>query len=392
MQGRRSFGVFYVIGVVLIALAAGAWWYYLKGREGKDADEVKAKALQLATGPSVVVAKAQHGPNVRRLMLVGEALAAKSTTVYSKVGGYLTRINVDVGDVVKAGQVLAEIQSPELDAQVATITSSLENKRQIARRTSDLAKQGFFSQQTLDNANTEVKVAEAQINEIRTLANYRTIRAPFAGVVTGRFADPGALVTNAASNQTAALPLVTIADTTRLKVTVYVEQTDAPNVKAGLDAEVVDAAAPERKVNAKVARVSGELDSRTRTLRTEVEFDNKDHTFVAGSFVNVSVMIPAVSYIEVPSGALISRDKKTFVATVDAQQKAHLVPIVVASTDGKVLRVASGLEEGATVVVSPPASLADGAKVNPQQPPGAPPAAVKPAEAKPAEAKPGDRK
>ncbi len=392
MQGRRSFGVFYVIGVVLITLAAGAWWYFLKGREGKEIDEAKAKAAQLAAGPNVVVAKSQRGPNVRRLMLVGEALAAKTTTVYSKVGGYLTRINVDVGDFVKQGQVLAEIQSPELDAQAATITSSLENKRQIARRTSDLAKQGFFSQQTLDNANTEVKVAEAQINEIRTLANYRTIRAPFAGVVTGRFADPGALVTNAASNQTAALPLVTIADTTRLKVTVYVEQADAPNVKAGLDAEVVDAAAPERKVSAKIARVSGELDSRTRTLRTEVEFDNKDRTFLAGSFVNVSLLIPAVSYIEVPSGALISRDKKTFVATVDAQQKAHLVPIVVASTDGKVLRVASGVEEGVTVVVSPPASLVDGAKVNPQQPPGAPPAAAKPAEAKPAEAKPGDRK
>lgn len=386
MQAKRSFGVFYVIGVVLIALAVGAWWYFLKGREAREADEAKAKATALAAGPNVVVAKSQRGANVRRLTLVGEALPVQTTTVYSKVGGYLRRINVDVGDVVKAGQVLAEIQSPELDAQVATISTSLENKRQIARRTGDLASQGFFSQQTLDNANTEVRVAEAQINEIRTLAGYRTIRAPFAGVVTGRFADPGALVTNAASNQTAALPLVTIADTSRLKVTVYVEQADAPNVKPGLDTEVVDAAAPERKLLAKVTRTSGELDSRTRTLRTEVEFDNKDRVFVAGSFVNVSLLIPAVSYIEVPSGALISRDKKTFVATVDANQKAHLVPVVLAGTDGKVLRIASGLDEGVTVAVSPPASLADGAKVNPQQPPGAPPAA-KPADPKPAEPK-----
>jgi RND family efflux transporter MFP subunit len=296
------------------------------------------------------------------------------------VGGYLTRINVDVGDSVKAGQVIAEIQSPELDAQAATISTALENKRQIARRTSELASQGFFSQQTLDNVNTDVRVAEAQINEIRTLSGYRTIRAPFAGVVTGRFADPGALVTNAATNQTAALPLVTIADTSRLKVTVYVEQADARSVKAGLEAEVVDAAATERKLSAKIARVSGELDGRTRTLRTEVEFDNANQVFMAGSFVNVALLIPAVSYIEVPSGALISRDKKTFVATIDAEQKAHLVPIVVASTDGKVLRIASGLDEGVTVAVSPPAGLQDGAKVNPQAPPGAPPAA-KPAAA-----------
>ena len=375
MQDKRSFGVFYVIGIVLIVLATGAWWYFLKGRENREAGEARAKAAQLAAGPNVVVAKSQRGPNFRRLTLVGEALPAKTTTLYSKVGGYLTRINVDVGDTVKAGQVIAEIQSPELDSQIATISASLENKRQIARRTSDLAKQGFFSQQTLDNANTEVRVAEAQINEIRTLASYRTIRSPFAGVVTGRFADPGALVTNAASNQTAALPLVTIADTSRLKVTVYVEQADAPYVKSGLDAEVVDAAAPERKVTAKIARVSGELDARTRTLRTEVEFDNTARTFFPGSFVNVSLLIPATSFIEVPSGALIARDKKTFVATVDGEQKAHLVPVVVASTDGKVLRIASGLEEGVTVAVSPPASLADGAKVNPQQPPGALPAA-----------------
>jgi RND family efflux transporter MFP subunit len=390
MQGKRSFGVFYVIGIVLIVLAAGAWWYFLKGRESREADEAKAKAAQLAVGPNVLVAKAQRGPNVRRLMLVGEALPVRETTLYSKVGGYLTRINVDVGDQVKAGQVIAEIQSPELDSQIATISASLDNKRQIARRTSDLAKQGFFSQQTLDNANTEVRVAEAQINEIRTLAGYRTIRAPYAGVVTGRFADAGALVTNAASNQTAALPLITLADTSRLKVTVYVEQADASTVRSGLDAEVVDAAAPDRKVTAKIARVSGELDARTRTLRTEVEFDNTAKVFFPGSFVNVALLIPAVSYIEVPSGALITRDKKTFVATVDGEQKAHLVPVVVASTDGKVLRIASGLDEGVTVAVNAPVSLADGAKVNPQQPPGAPPAA--PPASKPGEPAAGPAK
>ena len=392
MRGNRSFGVFYVIGIVLIALAAGAWWYFLKGREGKEAEEARTKAAQLAAGPNVTVAKSQRGPNFRRLTLVGEALPVKATTLYSKVGGYLTRINVDVGDKVSPGQVIAEIQSPELDAQMATITSSLDNKRQIARRTEDLAKQGFYSQQTLDNANTEVRVAESQINEIRTLATYRTIRAPFAGVVTGRFADPGALVTNAASNQTAALPLVTVADISRLKVTVYVEQADAPYVKPGLDVEVVDAAVPDRKVTAKVIRVSGELDARTRTLRTEVEFDNKDRTFVAGSFVNASLLIPTTSFIEVPAGALINRDKKTWVAMIDGESKAHLVPITMASTDGKVLRIAAGLDEGVTVVVSPPAGLADGAKVNPQQPPGGPPAQPKPAETKPVGVQPAPKK
>ncbi|MFO1320954.1 MAG: efflux RND transporter periplasmic adaptor subunit [Burkholderiales bacterium] len=368
----RSFAVFYVIGTVLLVGAGGVAWKYFKNKEETEAAQAKEKASLLAAGPSVVVAKAQRGPTVRKLNLVGEAVPLRSTILYSKVGGYLTRINVDVGDVVKSGQVLAEIQAPEIDAQITTIATGLENKRRLAQRARELHAQGFFSQQSLDNADNDVRVAQAQIAELRTQAGFRTVKAPFNGVVTNRYVDPGALVTNATNNQTSAQPLVAIADTTRLKVTVYAEQAEAPVVKPGLDVEVVDAAAAERKVTAKITRVSGELDARTRTRRAEVEFDGGQGQFLPGSFVNVAVQIPATSFIEVPAGALVTKDKKTFVATVDTGNKVHYTPIVVASTDGKVLRVASGLDEGTTVAVSPPAGIADGAKINPQQPPGAP--------------------
>ena len=388
MQRQRgSFVVFLIIGIVLIVAAGGGVLYYSKAREAREAGEAREKADKAAAGINVTVAKSQKGPNFRKITLVGEALPHKSVTLYSKVSGYLSRINVDVGDVVKQGQVIAEVTSPELDAQVATINAGLSNKRQIAKRTRELAGAGFFSQQALDTADTDVRVAEAQIAEVRTLSSYRTLRAPFAGVVTARYADLGALVTNAASNQTSALPLVTIADTSKLKITVYAEQAEAPVVKVGLDVDVIDAAAPERKVSGKIARTSGELDTRTRTLRTEVEFDNSEGRFIAGSFVNASLLIPATSFIEVPAGALVTKDKKPFVVIVGKDGKAHFVPIVVAGTDGKVLRIASGLDEGVVVAVSPPASLAEGAKVNPQTPPGAPPAPPKSAEApKPADA------
>jgi RND family efflux transporter MFP subunit len=280
------------------------------------------------------------------------------------------------------------VQSPELDAQIATIVAGLDNKRQIARRTAELASQGFFSQQALDNARTEVRVAEAQIAELRTLGGYRVLRAPFAGVVTARYADPGALVTNAASNQTAALPVVSISDTARLKVTVYAEQAEATAVRAGLEAEVADAAAPERKRVGTVARVSGELDARTRTLRTEVEFDNADGGFLPGSFVNVALLLPATSYVEVPAGALVTRDKKPMVGTVDGEQKVHFVPVQVAGTDGKVVRIASGLEENVTVALNPPPGLAEGSHVVVQAPPGASKPAAAPAASPPAPAKP----
>jgi RND family efflux transporter MFP subunit len=369
--GRRSFGIFYLLGFVLIAAVAGSVWYFWHTRQQREAQEVRARAEAAAAGPTVQVATAVRGSGVRRLGLVGEALPYKSITLYSKISGYLTRIAVDVGDKVKAGQFIAEIQSPEIDQQMATLRSALENKRRALKRTQDLAQQGFFSQQALDNAQTEVEVAESQLAELRALSGYRTLHAPFTGVITARYADPGALVTNASSNQAAALPLVTISDTTRLKVTVYVEQSEAPNIRPGLEAEIGDAANPQRRVRGTVTRVSGELDPRTRTLLTEVDFDNSASQMVAGSFVNVTLLIPAPVFVEVPAPALVSRDKKSLIALVTTDKTIRLQPVEVASTDGKVIRIASGLNEGDRVALNVPPSLGDGAHVTPVPVPSA---------------------
>jgi membrane fusion protein (multidrug efflux system) len=366
----RSFAIFLAIGVVLLGASGLFAWRHFTAEQVAREEQARARAAQLAAGPGVTVARAERGPAVRRLNLVGEAVPFQTTTVYSKVSGYLSRITVDVGDQVRVGQLIAEIQAPEMDAQIATITAGLDNKTRLAQRARDLAQAGFFSQQALDNAENDVRVARAQIAELRTLGGYRLVKAPFAGVVTNRYADIGALVTSAAGNQAAALPLVTIADPARLKVTVFVEQSDAPAVRTGLEAEVVDAAVADRRVSGKVTRVSGELDARSRTRRVEVEFDNTAQIFVPGSFVNVALLIPAISHIEVPAAALLTRDRKPMVAVVDQAGHARFVLVVVAGTDGRVLRLASGLEEGAVVVVNPPASLADGAKVDPRQPPG----------------------
>ena len=349
-----------------------------KTKQTHEADEARRRAAALEAGPTVTVAAAVRGPNLRKLLLVGEALPYKTTTLYSKVSGYLSKITVDVGDRVKAGQLIAEIQSPEIDQQIETATVALDNKRRVYQRNKDLATKGFFSEQALDTADTDVKVAESQLSELRTLSRYRVLTAPFAGVVTQRYADQGALVQNAATNQVSALPVVTIADISRLKVSVYVEQGEAPNVKPGQDAEIVDASNAERRATGKVTRIGGELDPRTRTMLTEVDFDNSKGQFVAGSFVNVSLLIPAISYVEVPAPALLSRDKKTLVAVVGADNRVTLHPITVASTDGKVLRVAAGLNEGEKVVLNLPTTVADGGKVNPAPAPGAPPAPASP--------------
>lgn len=370
---QKSFAIFYVLGLALLIGVSGAVWHFWKGKQSHQNDEEKARATALAEGPKVAVVTAWKGPSMRKIVLVGEALPDKQTTLYSKVSGYLAKISVDVGDHVKEGQFIAEIQSPEIDHQIKTLQATIDNKMRILERTKELASQGFFSKQSLDNAQTEVAVAQSQLSELRTVSRFRVLNAPFAGVVTKRYADQGALVQNAATNQTSALPIVTIADTTHLKVSVYIEQSEAPNIKPGLETEIVDAANLTRKVKGRVSRISGELDSKTRTLLTEVDFDNSKGEFVAGSFVNVNVLLPATSYVEVPSSALVTRDKKNFAAIVGPDSHIQLRLVEVASTDGKVLRVGNGISEGDKVALSLPASVGDGAKVSPTPaPPGTP--------------------
>lgn len=378
---KRSFVLFYVVGTIAVLVAAAFVYWFWQGKVKAVADEAAARTAASQSGPALPVAKAARGPNVRKLTLVGEALPGKSATLYSKVSGYLTKIGVDVGDRVKAGQVIAEVQSPEIDHQMRSAQVSLDNKRRALQRTRNLADQGFYSKQSLDNAETDVRVAESQLSELRTMGGYRTLKAPFSGVITQRYADPGALVTNASTNQSSALPVVTIADTSMLKVAVYVDQVEAPNVKPGMAVEIVDGSDPTRRIQSKVSRISGELDPRTRTLMTEVDFDNSAGNFVAGSFVNVTLLIPATSFIEVPAPALITRDKKPLVAVVDGENKVHFRAIETAGTDGKVVRIAHGLEEGEQVALNVPATLADGAHIKPAPPPAG---AASPAPAAPA--------
>jgi RND family efflux transporter MFP subunit len=349
----------------------------------------KTRASQVDAGPTVVVATSARGPNVRKITLVGEATPYKSTTLYSKVGGYLTRIDVDTGDRVRTGQVVAEVETPELEVEYRTAVASLENKRRILKRTEDLAAKGFFSQQALDNAQTDVSNEQGRVNELHTRMGYRTMRAPFAGVVTARYVDPGALVTNAANNQTSSQPVVTISDISKLRVTAYVEQVDAPFVKPGTDVEIVDAASPERRNKGKVSRTGGELDPRTRTLLVEVDFDNSKGDFIAGSYVNMTLLIPATSYVEVPAAALVVRERQNYVAVVGADSHIKLTPIEISGTDGRVIRILNGLSEGTRVALSLANTIPDGAKVNPASPPGAPaPVAAAPQPAAPPPAAP----
>ena len=177
------------------------------------------------------------------------------------------------------------------------------------------------------------------------MKGYQTVRAPFAGRVTARFVDPGALVTNAQTNITSALPMMTISDDSRLRVFSYVQQMDVPFVNVGDIAVVTDASNPERSKKAKVTRMTGELEPRTRTMLIEVNIDNADGFFIAGSFAYVTLHVPIKSYPQIPVSGLLVRGNDSFVAMVE-NDTLRYKPIRVAATDGNTVTVAEGLRQG----------------------------------------------
>ena len=211
---------------------------------------------------------------------------------------------------------------------------------------------------------TDVRVAEANVAALSTTKGYQVIRAPFAGRVTARFADPGALITNAQTNQVSSLPIVTISDDSRLRVYAYVQQEDVPFVSIGHMAEVVDASNPERRKTATVTRMTGELDPRTRTMQIEVNIDNSDGFLVPGSFAYVTLHIPIKSYPQIPISGLIVRGTDNFAAVVD-NNVLRFKPIRVASTDGTLVSVADGLTFDERIAINLPDEVSNGSRVQP---------------------------
>ena len=333
--------------------------------------EARAREAELAAGPHVRVARVRSRDGAQTLMLLGEARAYASVTLYAKVSGYLREILVDKGDFVGANQVLAVIESPELDQQYEAALADARNKRVNAGRFRALAGDNASSAQEAERYETDAAVAEANVKSLETLKSYEQIRAPFAGRVTARFADPGALVQNATSTQTGALPVLTVAQTGRLRVYAYVDQQDAPLVGVGAPAEITVPDQPGVKLVARVNRVTGQLDPRTRTLLAEVDLANHADAILPGSFVNVALQVRGHGYPEIPAGALVVRGDTTFVAVLDSANRVTFRRVLVARDDGERAAIATGLAPGERVAVNLGDAVSEGAKVQPIEDPGA---------------------
>ncbi len=198
---------------------------------------------------------------------------------------------------------------------------------------------------------------------LREEQGYETLRAPFAGTVTARYADPGALVQSAATSQTSALPVVTVSQIGRLRVLAYLDQEDAALVHPGTPATVTLTERPDVHIAAPVARMSGELDPKTRKMLAEVDVDDRDGVIVPGSFVQVQIDVSAPALPQAPAEALVVRGGKTFVAVVDESNRVHFAPVTVASNDGKSVMFSNGVAPGQKLALSIGSAVAEGAPV-----------------------------
>ncbi len=368
-------------------------------RIGEDAQERQKQA------PTLDVTKVRRSTAESNLSIPGTITAVVEAPIYARAAGYVSKRNVDFGDRVHAGTLLAVIDAPDLDQQVDQARATLlqsesvlgQQQAQLKLATATwnrykvLVERGVASKQegdtqeaTYEVAQANVKAAEnnvtasrANLDRLLKLQSYERVTAPFEGVVTARNVDVGTLISATGAGQgnpsgastglAQGGEMFRVAQTNRLRVFVSIPESYAAFVQAGQNADVAVTSMPNQKFTGKVTRTTNAIDPATRTLLTEVQIDNREGKLLPGmygviTFENVRATPPLV----IPSDALIYRSQGTMVATVQ-DNVVHLVSIKVGRDFGSQLEVVEGLNEGDLVAINPSDIARDGAKVTPHE-------------------------
>ncbi len=329
---------------------------------------------QAEAAPTVTLAKPTQGKTEDAVTLPGALQAYISSPIYARTSGYLGHWYFDIGAHVRKGQLLATIESPEVDqqllqarAELATAQANAKNAATQAARYKNLLAQNAVSQQDTENlvtqqvaGNTQVQSAQANVNRLQQLVGFERILAPFNGVITARYIDNGQLINSgAASND----QLFQESQVSVLRVYVSVPQVDTRGIKRGMPAQLSLAEFPKQTFTGHVVRTSDSIDPTTRTLLVEVDVDNPGGRLFPGSFGEVTFHLNnGVQTLLVPVPTLIFQSKGLQVATV-VNGRVKLVPISVGQNDGRVVEIVSGLSPDAEIIQNPPDSLVDGEQV-----------------------------
>ena len=369
---RRRPGALILLGGLVLALGAAGWGILTR----RDAEAALAKTTEASALPNVATVLAQAGPAEEEIVLPGTVQAEYDTPIYARTSGYLKRWYTDIGAKVKAGDLLAEIDSPEIDQQLRQAKADLQtaeanNKvaQATARRVHGLVPSGSVSAQQDDQASSDaaaraaaVTSAEANVARLEQLVGFEKVVAPYAGVVTARETDVGNLI-NAGSGS--GPELFRVADTTKLRIYVQVPQSYAPAIKPGIAVDLRFPEYPGRSFPAQLARSADAIDPRARTLLVQLEADNAKGELLPGGYTDVRFKLPATTQgVRVSGNALLFRAEGLRVATAGPDGKVALHEVTLGRDFGTAVEVLTGIVPGDAVILNPPASIQNGAVVH----------------------------
>jgi RND family efflux transporter MFP subunit len=341
-------------------------------------NSLEKQAVQAAI-PTVSTTKAQAGPAANKLVLPGTVQAFYEAPIYARTNGYLKLWYTDIGASVKQGQLLAEIETPEVDQQLHQAQADLGTAQanyELAR-TTNVRWQGLLATQSVSQQDADERAgdaaaksaarqsASANLQRLRELESFKRVVAPFAGIVTQRNTDVGALIN---AGETPGSALFRVADTHRLRIYVFVPQPYAAEIRPGLTAALGFTDHPGQPYTATVASTAQALDAVSRTLQVELQIDNSKGELFPGSYVQVTFSLPSQAHtLRVPTNAVIFRTQKLQVATVDAQHHVRLKVITEGRDFGTEIEVLTGLTAEDNLIVNPPDSIGEGMEVRVQQ-------------------------
>lgn len=377
---RSSAKVGFALLVLAIAAGGVAAWGVVSRRD----DEAKLTQWTLERSiPTVAVVAPQRGGAPRELVLPGDVDAYYNAIVHAQVSGYVHQWYKDIGANVKAGDLLATIDTPELDQRIAEAREQLTKAKAnqsfaavTADRWKSLRQSGAVSQQAADEkvADDEARAAEvaaasANVDRLKALKTFANIVAPFDGVVTQRNIDIGSLVSESAN---ATSGLFAVADTHEMRVYVKAPQSFAADLHEGMKATLALPQYPGRNFEATITTTARAIDPRSRTLLVELTAKNDDGALPPGSFAEVHFLVPTPpDALRAPASAMIFRGKSVEVATVGANDRVVMKKVEIARDLGSEVAIASGLAPDDRVIASPSDSLEAGDEVRIQQKPGA---------------------
>ncbi|WP_235012245.1 efflux RND transporter periplasmic adaptor subunit [Caballeronia catudaia] len=374
------------LGSVVVALLGAGIVPHL------DAHTAQAAQVAAQRDPIVATVTPTRAPATQDLLLPGAVMPWADASIYARTSGYVQHWYADIGAHVKAGQMLAQIDTPELDAQLqqaradeATAEANYRFANSTAQRWQTMLQTQSVSQQDASAKTSDaaaklaaLQAAQANVARLQEMVSYQKVTAPFDGVLTVRNVQVGALVTGGGTPGLATMPgeLFHIAQTDRLRVYVDVPQDDASAVTPGTRVWLATQQYPGRRFAATVARSADAIDPVSRTLHVEVDVDNRDGALMPGAYAQVHLELASNPALELPVSALLFRPDGVAVAVVGANGKVQLRRVTIGRDFGTYLEIATGLSATDRVIDNPGDAIADGESVRVTASPGTPASAA----------------